>query len=336
MMKNATVKAAAVQAAPVYLDLSATIEKTVSLIKAAAEKGCNLIVFPETWLPGYPWFIWINHTAHNMKYFGAYHQNSLVFDSDEFNAIGRAAKENNIFVSLGASERDHGSLYIAQFLFGSDGSTLAKRRKLKPTHQERSLFGEGSGSDIQVCDTDIGRVGQLSCWENMQPLVKQAMYSFHEQIHCAAWPSFSVMTEQSYALGPDFNLAVSQMYAAEGQCFVVAACNLVSDEMMDMLVEADHHNELMKAGGGHSAIFGPDGRPIGNRLKENEEGLVIAELNMEDITYSKLFLDPVGHYSRPDIVRLLLNTESQSVTQNLVEAEEETAEEDDSLDQTGL
>jgi len=308
------VKAAAVQAAPVFMDLNGAVAKTVKLIEQAAAQGCDLIVFPETWLPGYPWYIWLNTTMANMKYFGKYHENSLVVGSEEFDTIARAAKDNNIYVSTGASERDHGSLYIAQFLFGRDGSLLSGRRKLKPTHQERTVFGDGDGSDLRVSETDIGRIGQLACWEHLQPLSKYAMFSMHEQIHCAAWPSFSTY-EQAYALGWELNNAASQMYAAEGQCFVVAPCGMVSEEMMDVLCENEEHKTLIRAGGGHAVIYGPDGKLLVDKLPEDQEGLLIADLDMNEITIAKVFADPVGHYSRPDVTRLLLNRHPQTPTE---------------------
>ncbi len=317
MSTKPVVKAAAVQAAPVFMDLQATLEKSVTLIEEAASKGCDLIVFPETWLPGYPWYIWLSNTMHNMKYFADYHANSIEVGSDEFNTLAKAAKDNNIFVSTGASERDHGSLYIAQFLFGNDGSVLSTRRKLKPTHQERTVYGDGDGSDLAVSETEIGRIGQLACWEHLQPLTKYAMYSMHEQIHCGAWPSFSAMP-QAYALGPVLNNAASQLYAAEGQCFVIAACGIISPEMVDLMVENDAHRELLLPGGGHAVIFGPDGSPLAEKLPEDEEGLLIADLDMNAITISKVFADPVGHYSRPDVTRLLLNRHPQPVTESYV------------------
>jgi len=309
------VKVAAVQAAPVFMDLKGSVAKTIKLIEDAAEQGCDLVVFPETWLPGYPWYIWLNTTMTNMKFFGQYHENSLVVGSDEFNKIAQAAKDNNIYVSTGASERDHGSLYIAQFLFGRDGELLSGRRKLKPTHQERTVFGDGDGADLRVSETGIGRIGQLACWEHLQPLSKYAMYSMHEQIHCAAWPSFSTY-EQAYALGWELNNAASQLYAAEGQCFVVAACGMISDEMMQVLCENDEHKSLIRAGGGHAVIYGPDGKPLAEKLPEDKEGLVIADLDMNEITIAKVFADPVGHYSRPDVTRLLLNRHPQPAAED--------------------
>jgi len=309
------VKVAAVQAAPIFMDLKGTVNKTVILIEEAAAKGCDLVVFPETWLPGYPWFIWLNNTMTNMQFFGDYNANSLVVGSDEFNKIAQAARDNNIYVSTGASEKDHGSLYISQFLFGRDGSLLSGRRKLKPTHQERTVFGDGDGSDFKVSETDIGRIGQLACWEHLQPLSKYAMFSLHEQIHCAAWPSFSTY-EQAHALGWEVNNAASQMYAVEGQCFVIGACGMVSDSMMKKLAKTKEHKTLIRAGGGHAVIYGPDGRLLADKLPEDEEGLLIAELDMGEITIAKVFADPVGHYSRPDVTRLLLNRKPQPPTED--------------------
>ena len=311
------VKAAAVQAAPVFMDLNGCVKKAKQYIKDAAKQGCDIIAFPECWIPGYPWYVWLNSTALNLKYFVQYHDNSFEVGSDAFNAIADAAKENNIYVSMGASERDHGSLYIAQFLFGRDGELICGRRKLKPTHMERTVYGDSDGSGFQVLDTDIGRVGQLSCWEHLQPLTKYAMFSMHEQVHVAAWPSFTLYPE-AYALGAELNNAASQMYAAEGQCFVIAPCGIVSKEMVDLMVENDVHKALISQGGGHAMIVGPDGRPLCEKIPHNEEGLLIADLDFDEIKIAKCFHDPVGHYSRPDVTRLMLNKCPQPKTEEFV------------------
>lgn len=319
---KAVVKAAAVQAAPVYMDLEACVDKACELISDAAAQGCDIIAFPECWIPGYPFFAWLNATALNMKYFVPYHENCLEVGSPAFETIANAARDNSIYVSMGASERDHGSLYISQFLFDDSGELISGRRKLKATHMERTIYGDGSGADLQVVDTALGKVGQLSCWEHLQPLSKYAMYSMHEQIHISAWPSFSVFPE-AYALGPELNKAAAQMYAAEGQCFVLAACGVVSQAMYDQLVENDVHATIISPGGGYAQIYAPDGRPLCEPLAPDQEGLLIADLPMSAITIAKCFADPVGHYARPDVTRLLLNREAQPTTEMMGQAPDE-------------
>lgn len=300
-------RVAAVQAAPVFLDIDATIDKTIRLMKQAADQGVKLIGFPETWIPGYPWWIWLNSPAMGMPYVQRYHDNSLVVGSAEFDRLAQAAREFNMYLALGYSERAGGSLYIAQALFDDQGRVLKTRRKLKPTHVERTVFGDGDGSDLAVMSTPIGQVGMLACWEHLQPLSKYAMYAQNEQIHVGAWPSFSLYRGAAHALGAEVNNAVSRVYAAEGQCFVVAPCATVSREMHEMLCHDDLQRQLLLAGGGFARIYGPDGSQLGNVLDEHEEGLVIADIDLGLISLSKAAADPAGHYARPDVTRLLLN-----------------------------
>jgi aliphatic nitrilase len=299
-------KVAVVQAAPVFMNLDATIEKGIALIEQAAKNGARLITFPECWVPGYPWWAWLSAPAHNVKYFASYHDNCLVRDSAAFERLCRAAKANQIFVSMGASERDHGSLYMAQFLIDDSGELLKGRRKLKPTFVERTVFGEGDGSDLEVTETKLGHIGQLNCWEHLQPLTKYALFSLHEQVHIGAWPSFSCYP-QAYSLGSELNSAVSQVYAAEGQCFVLASCAVISPEMVEQLCETPEHHELMESGGGHSRIYGPDGSALADPISEHEEGILYADINLEAIAIAKCFADPIGHYARSDVTQLLLN-----------------------------
>ncbi len=303
-------KVAAVQAAPEFMNLNATVDKAISLIEQAAREGAKLIAFPECWIPGYPWWIWLAPTLHNVKYFRQYHENCLEVGSEQFKRLAKAAKDNGIFASIGASERDHGSLYIAQFLFDDQGEVVKARRKLKPTHMERTVFGESDGSGLHVADTKLGRIGQLCCWEHLQPLSKYALYSMHEQVHIAAWPSFSTYP-QAYSLGPTANNAISQVYALEGQCYVIAPCAILSQDMFDLLAETEAQEELLYVGGGFAQIYGPDGTPLCDPLPETEEGLLFAEIDLGNITLAKSFADPVGHYSRPDVTRLLLNKRAQ-------------------------
>ena len=321
-------KAAVVQAAPEFMNLDAGVDKAIDLIKTAADNGASFVAFPECWLPGYPWWAWLSPTAMNVRYFQTYHENCLVVDSPQFQRLAAAASEHGIYLSMGASERDYGSLYISQFLFDDQGKLVKARRKLKPTHMERTIFGEGDGSDLEVSDTALGRIGQLACWEHLQPLSKYAMYSMHEQLHVAAWPSFSLYP-QAYTLGSTLCNALSQVYAAEGQCFVLAPCGIVSDAMIKQMVETPEQAELLLPGGGFAQIYGPDGAPLCEPLPEHEEGLLFADIDFGAISIAKSFADPVGHYSRPDVTRLLLNREARDPVQYQVPAESEIASDED-------
>ena len=305
-------KVAAVQAAPSFLDVDTGVQRAVQFIEQAAAQGCKLVVFPETWLPGYPNHIWLGPVAWGMQFVGRYFENSIEAGSDHDKAIAKAARDNNIQVSLGLSERAGGSLYIAQWHYGEDGELISRRRKLKPTHVERTVFGEGDGSDLQVNDTPLGRVGQLSCWEHLQPLLKYAMYAQDEQVHCAAWPNLALYEGGAYALGHQVNNAASMIYAVEGSCYVIAACALVSKEQQEMLCQGDPQKEaLCPVGGGYTRIYAPDGQSIGSDLAHTEEGLVTADIDLSMIALAKAAADPAGHYSRPDVTRLMLNTKKQ-------------------------
>ena len=306
-VKHPKFKAAAVQASPVFLDLDATIDKSIALIAQAASNGASLIAFPETFIPGYPWFIWLDSPAWGMQFVQRYHDNSLVYASPQADRLAKAAKDNDIMVVMGHSEKHGGSLYMGQWIIGQDGRTVAMRRKLKPTHVERAMYGEGDGSDLSVFDTELGRVGALCCWEHLQPLSKYAMYAQNEQVHIAAWPSFSLYRGGAYALGSEVNNAASRVYAVEGGCFVIAPCATVSKEMVDMLCTDDTKKQLLLEGGGFATIYAPDGQLMHAPLAENEEGLVYADIDLGMIALAKAAADPAGHYARPDVTRLLLD-----------------------------
>lgn len=300
-------RAAAIQAAPVFLDLDATVDKSVTLIEAAAKNGAQLIAFPETFIPGYPFYIWLDSPAWGMQFVQRYFDNSLVYGSPQAERLAKAARDNEIMVVMGQSERDGGSLYMGQWIIGADGETIAQRRKLKPTHVERTVYGEGDGSDLSVFETPLGRVGALCCWEHLQPLSKYAMYAQNEQVHVASWPSFSLYRGGAHALGPEVNNAASQIYAVEGGCFVIAPTATVSKEMVAMMCTDDMKRQLLLEGGGFSKIYAPDGQLMHEPLPETEEGIVYADIDLGMIALAKAAADPAGHYSRPDVTRLLLN-----------------------------
>jgi nitrilase len=307
MTTDTTVRVAVVQAEPVWLDAAGTVEKTESLIADAAARGAQLVVFPETWIPGYPVFLWMGPVAWQMPFVARYHASSLVVGSALWDRLRDAARRHRITVVLGHSEKDHGTLYMGQAVIDETGNPVLVRRKVKPTHVERTLFGEGDGSHLRVIDSTVGRLGALCCWEHLQPLTKYAMYAQHEQVHAAAWPCFGMYRDLAYALSPEANLAATQTYALEGQCYVLAATQLITQAGVDMFVDSGDKAMFLRPGGGFSRIFGPDGSPIGEPLDEFTEGLVVADIDLAMIDLAKNAADPVGHYARPDVTRLLLN-----------------------------
>ena len=300
-----TYLAGAIQAAPVFLDLARSIEKTIALIDRAGARGVKLLAFPETWIPGYPFWTWFVTPAEAIAHTRALHDNSVTLDGPEVLALRDSARRNGLHAVIGVCERSYGSLYISQLVIGADGALLACRRKLRATYVERAVFGDGDGSDLRVYRTPVGRLGALSCWENIQPLVKAAMFSQHEQVHVASWPNLPPAAEApGFALCAEVNMAASQVYALEGQCYVLAASLVLDREFLARQNEMCGRELPLTPGGGSSMIFGPDGRPLCDYLPPEQEGIVTAEIDLDLITFSKALADPAGHYSRPDVLRL--------------------------------
>ncbi len=310
-MKNTQYKVAAVQAAPIFLDLQASLKKAIGLIEEAAKNGAKVVSFGETWLSGYPWWIWLDAPAMGMQFVQPYFESAMEVGGPEHQQLCDAAKRNNIFVCMGFSERAGGSLYIAQLMIDDQGETIAARRKLKPTHVERTVFGNGDGSDLKVHDTSIGRLGALACWEHIQPLSKYAMYSQDEQLHFAAWPGFSLYEGKAHALGWEVNTAASLIYAVEGSCYVIAPSCMVSQQMHDVLCDTDLKKDFLPLGGGYARIYGPDGSELAEPLPHDQEGIIYADIDLGAIAVAKAAADPAGHYSRPDVTQLLFNPKPQ-------------------------
>lgn len=306
-MTTNKIKAAVAQLEPVWLDKDACIDKAIEWIQKAAKLGVRIIAFPEVFIPGYPVWIWQGPFTFGLKFSQLYQKNSITRNGSEIRRIAAAARENNIIVIMGFSEYDRGSLYMSQATFDETGALVSVRRKLKPTHVERSVYGDGTGADLQVHQLSVGRVGALNCWEHFQPLSKYTMFSMGEQIHVASWPNMSNHAQLVDSFAPDVTNAVNRTYAVEGQVFVLEAHNIISQEGIDYFTYDDMSRETLLVGGGCSRIWGPNGENLGNSLRLDEEGLLIADLDFDLIEGAKCGADPVGHYSRPDIFQLHIN-----------------------------
>lgn len=306
-MTTGMVKAAVAQLEPVWLNKDATIDKAIEWIQKAAQQGVRIIAFPEVFIPGYPGWIWQGPFTYGNRYRQLYHKNSVTRTGPEMRRLAAAARENNIVVVMGFSEYDRGSLYMSQATFDESGALVSVRRKLKPTHVERSIYGDGTGADLQVHQLSVGRVGALNCWEHYQPLSKYTMFSMGEQIHVASWPNMSQHANVVDSFGPDVTNAANRTYAVEGQVFVLEAHNVISKDSVEYFAYDDLSRETFGTGGGCSRIWGPNGENLGNTLGMDEEGLLIADLDFDLIEGAKGGADPVGHYSRPDVFQLHIN-----------------------------
>ncbi|KAF2168009.1 hypothetical protein M409DRAFT_65570 [Zasmidium cellare ATCC 36951] len=309
-----TVRVAVTQHEPVWLDLEKTVAKTIAIIGEAAQAGAKLVAFPECWIPGYPAWIWSRPVDFDLGV--KYVQNCLKVDSHEMKRIQAAAAEGQISVALGFSERDGESVYIAQALIDENGELKMTRRKMKPTHMERTIFGDASGQCLApVVDVpEVGRVGSLSCWEHMQPLLKYYTFAQSEQIHVGAWPPLDGFIQGSpgfYSMSTEGCRNLSQSYAMESQSFVLHTTTVITEAATKQMGTAGAPI-MGQSNVGSSAVIGPDGRILSDPNNPNEK-LIIADLDLSQVTKAKTFADAIGHYSRPDLFWLGCDPEKKLV-----------------------
>jgi predicted amidohydrolase len=295
------VHAAIIQAEPTA-DLASTLGLTADLARTAAREGARLVVFPETWLPGYPaWLdvcsdvgLWDHQPVKTV--FTRYAANSVVVAGEAGARLAALARELGITLVVGASERieegpGRGTLYNALLTWGPDGTLLNHHRKLMPTYTERMVWGQGDAEGLRAVTTPQGRVGGLVCWEHWMPLARQALHESGEDIHVAVWPTVHEMHQ-----------VASRQYAFEGRCFVLAAGSLLRarslpTELAPHPAKVPVPDAWVMRGG--SAIIGPDGAylagPVYDQLTVLHATLDLARVRAESMT-----LDVAGHYNRPD------------------------------------
>jgi nitrilase len=301
---------AAVHAAPVGLDVEATVDKACAFIAQAGREGIALVVFPEAFVPGFPY--WINLYAPSQQFpmHPVYRAASVEVPGPQIARVQDAAREAGVNVVLGVSERDGGTLYNTQVHIDEHGTLLGRHRKLQPTYAERFVWGMGDGSTLSVFDTRLGKVGGLVCWEHMLNLARQALIVDGEQIHAAAWPGLGSQhgMEESFDLQVE---ALSRTHAVTAQCFVVVAQNPLTQAMVDAMEEVLGPQDGQSVGAGWSAIFGPDGMTLAGPHTGPEEKLVVAEVDLAAIEQAYSLIDARGHFSRRDVLRLWMDREAK-------------------------
>ncbi len=295
-------KIAAVQASPVYLDLDASVEKACSLIRDAGKEGARLVVFPEAFLPGYPvwvWFIPAGHTHPLREVYSELHANSIAIPGPETERLGEAAAEYGVAVAIGVNERNSegsdSSLYNTLLFLGPDGSILGKHRKLIPTAGERMVWSQGDGSDLEVFDLPFGKLGGLLCWENYMPLARYALAAWGEQIHAAP----------TWDRGEPW-LSTMRHIAKEGRVFVLGSCQpFHKDDIPDRFSFKEKYLDGVEGwlNPGLSVIVDPDGKVVAGPAEE-EETILFAEVQPDQLIGPRWQLDAAGHYARPDVFEL--------------------------------
>lgn len=300
-------RVAAVQAAPVFLDTRATVDKACDLIAEAAGKGARIIALPEVFVPGYPYWNWMMSPLEGSKWFKELYKASILVPGVETEKLSGAARSAKAYVVIGVNERSRvslGTIFNTNLVFGPDGTLLGRHRKLVPTWAEKLTWGSGDGSTLRTYETPYGPLGTLACGENTNTLARFTLLAQGEVVHVANYISFPFTANYDM---PEAIRIRAGAHSFEGKVFTIVACSALTAQIVEMLCTTDEQRRLMGGSpNAFSGVFGPDGRLIGEPLID-KEGIVIADIDAERSIEPKQYQDIIGHYNRFDIFDLRVN-----------------------------
>ncbi len=299
--------AAAVQAAPVWMDARATVGRACELIREAAAKGARLVAFPEVYVPAYPYWNWLMTPFEGSRFFRELYKQSILVPGEETKRLCEAARTHRCYVVIGVNERSPismGTIFNSNVVIGSDGEILGVHRKLVPTFAEKLTWGYGDGSTVRPYETELGRVGTLACGENTNTLARFALLAQGEQIHVANYPGFPFTSR--YSMTEAIRIRAAS-HAFEGKVYVVVSSSVVTEEIVSRVCATkEQRRQMEERPASISVIYGPDGQPVCEPLID-EEGIVYGEIDVEREIELKQFHDIVGHYNRFDVFNLQMN-----------------------------
>jgi len=308
------IKVAAAHVAPVFLDAQATVRKACQFIHDAGKEGVDLLVFPESFIPGFPLWAAVSAPIQNHNFFVDFARESIRVPGPEVMSICAAAREANLIVSIGISEdapQSVGCLWNSNLLIDTDGSIINHHRKLVPTFYEKLVWANGDGSGLRVVDTAIGKIGALICGENTNPLARFSLMAQGEQIHISSypptWPTHEPSKNERYDLESSIRIRAGA-HSFEAKVFNVVAASIVDDSLLDRLssLGPDTLRVIIDSPQGVSMIVGPNGLPIAES-SAREDTLLSETIDLADCVVPKQFHDVVGYYNRFDIFNLTVN-----------------------------
>ena len=305
--KQPLVRVAAVQAAPVFLNRAATIAKAAGLMSQAAANGAQLVVFPESFIPCYPVWLWAGRADVEVDAFARFYANAVDVPGADTTCLSEAARTTGVALAIGVTEREstysRGTLYNTLLVFDASGELVLHRRKLMPTYKERTVWGQGDGSSLATVRLNGIRIGGLLCWENLMPLARHALYAQGEQVHLAPTADTGAAWQASL-----------RHIAYEGRVFVVSCCQVLHRTAFpDDPALAGFPADAGWLITGGTAIVSPAGDcdylagPV-----YGEETILYADLDLAKVVGAKHSFDVAGHYARPDVLELRINRKPQA------------------------